>query len=502
MSFENMLSDGFMGKLDSFGDLWDDIWSDLAKSMTSTLSDAFKEGFKDGGTVGGVIVRGWDNILTSIKENPEIAALTGIGGVIASGQGSGGWGGALQGALSGAMAGLAVTSILGLQAAAGAGPLMTALGGPIGAAITAILVIGSAIMGFMGGGTVTPETRGTFSFGGMGSGRIVRHRDQYVDWEIEQAWIQDRIEEYRAGLSAMNDVLRLFGDADLFDLLADVENIEWGGRGDLNMWATIFREEIIPDALRDIFELAINQGLGDLGVSATAIRRLWTELDVMGMERMIQNLETYVMAVVGMNSLLEALDFDVLLEEAGRTSMESFQALIEQTLTSIEMMTMGIEDMTLLERAETALEIEQLVVSVRQAEIQMLQQLQQMQDQMNASVDRQLESILTGGMDDVTKENYYIDQINAIMADIADGVESPEELAQLMADLGRYSSLLQGVMGDRFYNLEGPDGRSWADYLTDALTWAQDEANLLLVIEMMTRYPVDRTIPMTYFKWI
>jgi hypothetical protein len=74
-------------------------------------------------------------------------------------------------------------------------------------------------------------------------------------------------------------------------------------------------------------------------------------------------------------------------------------------------------------------------------------------------------------MDDFGRENFYIDRINAIMADIADGVESPEELTRLMADLQRYSQLLQGTMGERFYT-EGYD-----QYVITALQWAQALAN-------------------------
>jgi hypothetical protein len=410
----------------------------------------------------------WGGMKESIEKDPVSAMVTGVGGAFAAGGGGGGLGGAAQGLLGGAMAGVSAGMLVTGAATLGAM-------GPVGWIIAGVLALIGGISGFMGGGSVTPETRGSMNFG-TGRGRITGHRDQYVDPAIEQAWIQDRMEEWNIAFNGMMDILRTFGDAELFEMLGSLETFTFGGRGDLNMWATLFREEIIPDALRDVFEAAIGQGLGDLGVSDAKIQQLWRELDIMGTDRMLESLGKFVSAVIGMADTIESMDFDTMLDEVNVTSMEAFGIMIGNVLESIQMMTMGIDEMDILTQAETALEVQGLIGRVRSQEIQLLRQIQALSDQINASIDAQIESIALGGMEPGEQSQYFLDNIVAIMDQINAGTGSPEELQALMAQLLAYTSQYQTLMGENLY-LAGDDGIIPADWLTDVLEEARGMAN-------------------------
>ena len=334
ISFSDLVSDVFMGELTSFGDLWNSIWNDMAKNMSAILGDEFGKVFGGGEGSGyffSDLLKGFGKVVDKIKENPELSALTGIGGMYAASQGSGGWGGALMGAMSGGMAGLGIAAIPALGIA-----------GPVGWIIAGVLALVGGIAGFMGGGDITPETEGYLNLNN-GIGAISRVRDQEMPDAVRSAWIQDRMEEWKVAYQGMSEVLRIFNDPELFEMLNMAGMWNFNENTDANMVAELFRDQIIPDYLSKVFETAINKGLGDLGMSEDAIDKLWRELDIMGADRMVESLGNFVRALTGMADLIADMDWDAMLTEVGENSMDTFRSMIRQTLEAIDMMTIGMD---------------------------------------------------------------------------------------------------------------------------------------------------------------
>jgi hypothetical protein len=464
-SLGSTLTVTILGEWDNLFELLERGWKETFEGMFDDLAEQVNEAFTGDGdrSMISAFKEFWSGLKGQIDEDPIGAMISGVGGAFTASQGSGGFAGALQGAIGGGMAGLGIAGAF-------------ALSNPVTAIIAGVLALVGGIGGFMGGGDITPETRGNINLG-TGRGAITGHRDQYVDAEIEAAWIRDRVEEWNAAFDGMYEIVTMFGDSSLIELIGDVGTLDFGGRGDLNAWAQLFREQIIPDHLREVFELAIGTGLGQLGVSDAKIRELWKELDVMGTDRMIESLSTFVAAVVGMADLIDAMDWDQILDEAGMDSMERFAAMTGQVVESIQLMTTGIGEMDPIQQAETALEVQQMVTQVRQAEIQMLQQIDALQQGINQSIDAQIESIQLGGMEPGQQSQFFLDQIVGLMDLLAGGgIGSPEELSQVMSDLLSYISQYQSIMGENLY-IAGDDGIVPSDWLLELLEEARGLSN-------------------------
>lgn len=434
-SFTDLIGDVFAGNLDSFSDIWHGIWQSAAADMTKTLAVAFEDIFEEGGSLMDMAKKGWDAIVTEIQENPIGSAITGAGMVLDAREMERGMESVLTGMMGGAMTGASIGFMVG-------GPVGMAIGGAIGA------IVGGALAYF--GGQEGPSTQGYMRVGG--DVQITGTGSQALPDGAWDLWEKERAEEYRAAERAWNGVLTLFNDGDLFSLLGDPNDWEFGGDGTLDEVAAMFREEIIPQAMRQIFEQAVNQGLGNLGVSEETLNRLWGEYDGMTGEAGLQGITNFVASMVILNDLMASMTWGAMLEEVDLNSMELFALGMGNIMDSINMGMVGFDSLTLMEQAEQALTIEELITSARTAEIEMLKQLDAMQKSINASLDQQIEGIQVGGMDKGEQMRYYQDQIASIMATLRSGsVTSPEELAQLIADLQRYTGAYQNVLGDDFY---------------------------------------------------
>jgi len=490
-SFSELLSKGFTGELESFADLWNEIWKDLAKSMTGILGDAFQNAMKDGGTVGGVAVRFFDNMKQQAAKNPLGSALAGAGSIM-QGREQGGAGGALQGALGGAM--------MGLNPA-----LMAATGG---LSVVAGAVIGAAIS-FFGSKEKSPRIYGGLALDG--SHRVLQS-DTDLSVQARAVWAQERIAEYQKSIMAMNNVLRLFKDGDLFDLVGGAPSFRFDD-DDLDTITTIFQQKWLPDAMRSMFKSAINRGLKNFDVGADTRKQLWKEINALtGGDRIIA-LESFIGSLVGVAELLDDLDWNAILDETRQNSMQSFVSgmgsMIEQTQTAM----LGLDTMTLLQRAEQASTVEQLVRSARNAEIQMLRQIDSLQKGINDSIDAQIEGLHVGGLDKQGSISYYREMIQGIMGELrsGEGMSSPEQVQALMADLQRYVQAYQGAVGDDALYEAGPMGSSRADWLmrileegrgisNETLDGFRDqvrEINEALIAELRTMYEALTSLNVT-----
>ena len=468
-SFSDLISKGFTGELDSFADIWENIWADMAKSMTVILGEAFEDGFKDGGSIFKKFSAGFSNMAEAAAQNPAATALTGAGAIY-SGYQQGGAAGVAQGAMGGAMIGLAVGSVVGMVVGA---------------------IVGGAIAYFGGGDD--PSASGRISTTG---GELDSVHGQEGSVAVRNLWTQQRVSEYRKSIRMMNDVLRLFGDGDLFDLIKDAPGWTFEG-GSLDSLAQVFRERWLPSAMRDMFKQAINTGLKSFGVDDETRRQLWSEiLDLSGVEQ-ISALETYISSLVNTSHLMDDMDWNAIMDETRQDSMSRFLGGMADNLAAVQTQMLGLDSMTLLERAEQATTVEQLIVSARQAEIQMLMQIDQLQKSINDSIDAQIEGIRLGGMSEGEQQQYYLEQIQNIMAQLRAGVSSPEAMQALMADLQRYTGAYQNALGDSLYTQSGFGGTE-ADWIIGILEEARGlsneafedmrdairEANDLLIVEL------------------
>jgi len=481
-SFSDMLGKGFTGELESFADLWEEIWKDLAKSMTGILGTAFQDAMKEGGSIGNIATNFFGNMKKAAAANPLGTALAGVGS-IAQGREQGGTMGVLQGAMGGAM--------IGLNPA-----LMAATGG---LSVVAGAVIGAAISYF--GGSDDPSASGSI---GMNSGRINSIQGMGMSSAEQGIWIAERVEEYRGAVNQMNDVLRLFKDGDLFDLVKGNGGIWNFSGGELDALAQVFREKWLPGAMRRMFKQAITHGLRNVGMENDTIDALWEEIKALTGEAQIKGLELFIGSLVGVAELLDDLDWNAVLDESRQTAMQSFVVGMGELLTGAQTAMLGLDSMTLLERAEQAQSVEQLMRQARTAEIQMLRQIDQIQKGINASVDSQLEGLHVGGLDKQGSIKYYREMIQGIMGELrsGEGMNSPEQVAALMADLQRYIGAYQGVVGDEALYEAGPMGSNRADWLmrileegrglsNDALEGFRDqvrEINEALIAELQTLY--------------
>jgi tape measure domain-containing protein len=452
-TFSDLLMVGFGGQLESFADLWDEIWGSLAKSMVGILGDALEDAFAQGGTVGGVLVRFWDNMKQSIEKNALGAGIAGAGGIYQGYQQGG-----LGGFLSGAMGGMQLGGALG------------AIGGPAGIGLG--MGIGAAAGGILSlfGGEDQPQVWGTVGL----EGGAVGQSDTDLTGRARALWVNERVQEYRAAIMSMNDILRLFEDENLFDMIREAPEFEFT-EADINQVTAIFREQFIPHSMREMFRKAINQGLKGLGLDQDTRRQLWQELQPLGADQ-IPALESFINSLVNITNLYDDMNWNAIQDAARQDSMQAFLGGMGDALEAVQMQMLGLDSMTLLERADQATKIEQLIVSARQAEIQYLQQLDSLQKSLNQSIDAQIESIRVGGMTDTQAANFYADQINAIMEQMRAGITSPEMAQQLVADLQRYIGAYQGVLGDDIYSMS-VGGQSLADHLIGALEEARGLSN-------------------------
>lgn len=465
-TFSDLLGRGFIGELETFADLWDAIWQDLAKSMMGILGDAFEEVFSGDKGIG----QGFSDWFAEMKKpGNALGGAIGGAGMMYSGYQQGGMGGAIQGMFGGAMAG--------------------AFLGPIAAAV------GAAVGGIMSlfGGEDQPRVYGSLGLGG----HQVTQSDTDLSIGARAVWAQQRIEEYRGSIMAMNDVLRLFGEGDLFDLIGDAPEFAFDEAG-LAEISTIFSERWLPQAMREMFRSAINRGLGRLDVDADTRRQLWSELNQLTGANQIAGLETFISSLVNVSRLYDDMDWNAIMDESRQDSLTAFLGGMGDILDAVQTQMLGLDSMTLLERAGQAQTIEQLITQARTAEIQMLRQIDQLQESINRSISAQIEGLRTGGMSDPQLQTYYSDMIAGLMAQLRGGLESPEAIQQIMADLQRYVGLYSGSLGDSLYAQPGWGSGTAADDLiaileearglsTDALEAMRDqirETNDALILEL------------------
>jgi hypothetical protein len=430
-SFSNLLGKGFAGELETFADFWDEIWKDLAKSMTGIMGDAIEGAFGEGGAITGILGRFWGNMKKSIQDNALGAGLAGAGGVMAGFQ-QGGTGGFLQGAMGGMQLGGALGAI--------GGPAGIGLGMGIGA-------VAGGILSLFGGGEDEPRVFGSLGLGGS----QVTQSDTDLSHGVRNVWAQQRIAEYRNQIAGMTDILRMFGDADLFGMIGDAPDFQFDA-GSLSEISTIFSERWLPQAMRQMFRSAINRGLRGLGVDDATRAQLWEEMRGLGGDQ-IAGLETYIGALVGSSRLLEDLDFGTMLDESRLNSMESFFAGMNEILEMTEMQLLGIDSMTLLERAEQVTTIEQMVTQARRAEIAMLRQIDAVQSSITSSIRSQIEGIQAGGLEGEALSQFY----RTRMADAQGRLQSAtttEAVQQAVADFQRYAGLYQQSLGQEFFETD------------------------------------------------
>ncbi len=457
-TFSDLLGRGFIGELETFADLWDAIWQDLAKSMTGILSEAFEDAFSEGGGGFGALFGTGEGSLAQRLRGNELGAIIGGAGMMYSGYQQGGGGGIAQGALGGMMTGASI----GTMIAPGIG---TAIGAAIGTVV-------GGVMGYLGGPS-TPRAAGSVSLTG---GRLDTI-NQNMSGQAESLWVQQRVQEYRGSIMQMNDILRLFGEGELFDLIARAPTFSFGGGANpLDELAAVFHDRWLPDAMRQMFRAAINRGLRSFDVDSDTRAQLWQEINALTGDARIQGLETFIGALVGVSNLYDDMNWNAIMDESRQDSLTSFLGGMGEALSAVQGQMLGLDQMTLLERAGQAQTIEQLMLSARNAEIQMLMQIDALQDSINQSIDAQIEGIRTGGMDDAQLRDYYGGMINSLMEQLRAGVDSPEAIQQIMADLQRYIGSYQSAIGDSLYT-EGLFGGTTADYLVGILEEARGLSN-------------------------
>jgi hypothetical protein len=445
-AFSDMLGKGFMGELEDFGDLWDEIWQDLAKRMAGFIGDALGAALSgDKGAFKG--------LMAELKGN--IGALVGGLGLVGQAyqSGGGGWGGALQGAMGGAMAG--------------------AYFGIWGAVIGAVV---GGVIGALGNAAENPET--FVRDLGLDTGFLDTRGHQGYSTELRELWIKQQQSIMRSYIQGYRQLLSLFEDRSLFDLIGATPTFDtagWIGQGadSLAQW---LQKEFWPTAFMDMFQTAISAGLEGLGVTSGTLDQLWDELEALPGEERMGALTTYVSSLIDLSHLVADMDWNAIMDVVGADSMTTFMTGIGEIAGTIGTLMMALDDMTLLERAEQAQTIEQLIVQVRQAEIQYLQQLNSLQQNINQSIAAMLEQFQVGDMGPGGQQSYYQQRIAEIMATLAGGgVTSPEQLQQLMADLQRYIQALAQGLGDELYmprDIMGW-GDTWAEWLSNILTEAQ-----------------------------
>lgn len=458
VSFSDLISKGFTGQLDSFADIAESIFADVAKSMATIFANAFNDIFLgEGGSnfsILGKLKAFWYEMKKSIEENQLGSAISGAGGIYAGYQ-QGGVGGFLQGAMGGMQLGGSIGSLFG--------PGGTGIGMGIGAALGGVASLF--------GGEDDPRVYGHLGLGG----HQVYQSDTDLSTKARAVWANERINEYRASIMQMNNVLRIFEDGTLFDLIGDAGDFTFD-EGDLGEITAIFSNEWLPQAMRQMFRGAIDAGLNNFGVDEDTRKQLWKEVRTLSGTDQIAALENYVSALVNTSHLLDDMSWDSILDETRQDSMSSFLNSMADALSGVRNQMLGFDDMSLLERATQAQTIEQMIVSARQAEIQMLQQIDQMQKSINDSIDAQIEGLRVGGMSEGQQQQYYLQQIQDIMAQLRAGVSSPETLQALMADLQRYTGAYGSSLGDALYTQSGFGGTE-ADWIIGILEEARGLSN-------------------------
>ena len=133
----------------------------------------------------------------------------------------------------------------------------------------------------------------------------------------------------------MNDVLRLFGDGDLFGLIGDAPMFQFDEAG-LGEITTIFSERWLPDAMRQMFRGAINRGLGRLDVDADTRRQLWSELRALTGSDKIAGLETFIGSLVGVTRLYADMDWNVIRDESRQDSFAAFLGGMGDALDAVQ----------------------------------------------------------------------------------------------------------------------------------------------------------------------
>ncbi|RLE25614.1 MAG: hypothetical protein DRJ50_02590 [Actinobacteria bacterium] len=448
-SFGDMLGKGFTGEFESFSDLWTEIWKDLAKEMTSILGDAFGS-FMDGDGGEGFAAIFDASGKTGGEKLGQFAA--GAGGVMAAHEQGGGMG-AMAGLLSGAMAGAVF------------GPIGAAVGGAVG-----------LIAGLMGGKD-DPRTGYNYGPGGF---QVTSTQGQDLGEGAWAKWEKDMNELVRESQLAYRNLLKMFGDPELFDLVGALGEFTIAGRaGTLEDVSAYIANEWLPFQMDTIFGQAMAKGFGDLGLDTSQIEGVFDQLNLLSGESRINALQDLISALVMFDDALTNFGTgDQLLAFMDRSPMQIFAEDMAEVRGQIDLVTVGWENMSLQDRAREAQEIGVLFQSALQTTLGMLQQIDAVRSSINQSFDRMLEDFKLNNMSDVGKQRFFRGKIAGLTGELADATDA-DEIARISAEIQRYIQSLAGIV-DLEATGSFTNGLSWNDYLATLTQAAKDAANAQL----------------------
>lgn len=424
-----------------------DVFTGITDSISSMLADALSASITSGD---------WS------AEGPLGQAVGGLG--------EGGIGGAVAGIAS--MAGVIQGGGSRLEGALGGFMSIFSTTGNVYAGLA-----GAVIGYFSAGGQEGPSTSAFIGpFGGS-----VAAREQGFTPELEEAWIQARLGEYRTEQMQWINAIRAFGDASLFELLPAVvspsgerlvegslprfgEDPETQQLIAAQDWtadqiATYFKETWLPQAFQAWAEGPIAEGLRNLGVDDDALQAILADLSLLGDEFTMDALLSVINAARSFNTMMADLDWDSIQSDVHANSMDLFRTAMSPISSEIDLIVAGWETMSLTQRAQEWGSIEEMILQARQAEVQMLQQIAQLQEQITLAIGQQIETLQLGGMTGGQRQTFLEQRIAGLMSELATAT-SPEQVATLVAQIQQYISALSSELGDALY----AEGGTLADH--------------------------------------
>jgi hypothetical protein len=467
-SFADMLGKGFTGELESFSDFWDEIWKDLAKNAVSYLMAAFASWLRgeqvdaEGNPIGGT---GSGNFLGGSMNAGQTAGMVlGGAGMIGQSTQEGGWGGALTGAMGGAMVGL---------------PWAVATGG---LSVVVGAIVGGIIGYFSGGGDTRPTTSVSYIGPGMAWNRgetgitttgqeMSAREDRLLTMAIGQL--------YRGIAGQWREMLRGFGDSELFDLLREAPTIVDESfrmtAQELEAWLA---EDQLPRLFQRQYREAIRAGLRDLDMAGPAITQMFAELrDMPGTERM-DALVSLVTALVAFSDAL-AMDWEALTVEAGKGPMDVWIDSMGEAGDAMALLTTGWEDMRLIDRAADLEQIGNIFGQVTQSTIVMLRALEQIARTLDAAFGQTIEGFTTRGMSEDELWGYYEERYNYYNT-LMQQTDDPNLILEYTQQMLRILNLASGMLtNEQWLAPAGGTGMTWQEWflsVTESAQTAADEA--------------------------
>jgi len=400
---------------------------DLGKSIASAIADALAEAFGQEGL--GDLLTGWFKDLQ--ESDPEAAKLVGgIAGGLATAygiyQGSQGMSRG-DAALSGAMSGAAF------------GAMFSGVGAAIGA------VVGGAI-GYFSGGEADPRLWLQFNNG------IANFTG---DSEVAAQTLEDFNQQ--ADLALRNTVAGLYdlgaelGDVKLLKKLSNVLSLE--SLGDLGFgmlhgenlgqdFANFLADEL-PKELLARAKGPLQNAFNKLGFGEAWGKAFDEAMQYAG-DAAMEYLTRVAKGILALDNAMEDLDFDSLIEEIGKSSMESFNDFMTDALGDIEFLTEKMKlAFDMASAADDAVEIAELIQQARAAEVEMLRQIKASQDSINATWDSMQRSLDLAGRHDLFKAEYYTDELVNALENLKDA-GSVEGVQQYSSEV---QSAIQNLIG-------------------------------------------------------